>query len=231
MSAFAPLAPREAYPLWAPTYDGENVLSALDERAARALTPPLPGLVLLDAACGTARRLVFRPGEGPRVAVGVDLVCEMLLRARLDASRERRLLAGDLRALPVARGAFDVAWCRLAAGHLPSLERLYDGLALALGPGGAALVTDFHPEAVRRGHVRAFRDGAGTARLVEHHVHEAARHEGAAGVAGLELERRLDLAPGPEARPLYEVAGALGRWERDRDLPLLAAFLFRKGAA
>ena len=161
MSAAAgiPLPPGEAYRLWADSYDGENVLSALDEQAVEALTAPLEGLSLLDAACGTARRLRFPEGTGPRIAVGVDLVLEMLRCARGEPARSRALAAGDLRALPLAAGAFDVVWCRLAAGHLRHLAPLYAELARVTRPGGAVLLTDFHPEAARRGPKVASRCG------------------------------------------------------------------------
>lgn len=55
----AVLATRAAYRLWAETYDEENPLTTLDESAVRAFTPELQGLDLLDAACGTGRRLAF----------------------------------------------------------------------------------------------------------------------------------------------------------------------------
>lgn len=224
-----PLPPGEAYRLWAASYDGENVLSALDERAVAALTPPLEGRSLLDAACGTARRLRFPEGAGPRHAVGVDLVLEMLLCARGEPSRSRGLAAGDLRGLPLAAGAFDVVWCRLAAGHLRSLASLYVELARVTRPGGVVVLTDFHPEAARRGHVRSFRDASGVQHLVEHTVHEIDAHVEAAAASGLDVQRRLALAVGPEVRRLYEESGRLVRYERDRGLPLLAAFLLRAG--
>ncbi|MBK9373928.1 MAG: class I SAM-dependent methyltransferase [Holophagales bacterium] len=229
MSAAAgiPLPPGEAYRLWAASYDGENVLSAFDEQAVEALTAPLEGLSLLDAACGTARRLRFPEGTGPRIAVGVDLVLEMLRCARGEPSRSRRLAAGDLRALPLAAGAFDVVWCRLAAGHLRLLAPLYTELARVTRPGGAVILTDFHAEAARRGHVRSFRDASGVQHLVEHTVHEIDAHVEAAVASGLAVERRLEPAVGPEVRRLYEKSGRLDRYERDRGLPLLAAFRYR----
>lgn len=227
----SPLAARAAYRLWASSYDSENVLSALDERAVGDLTPPLRGLALLDAACGTARRLRFEEGAGPRLAAGIDLVYEMLERGRSEPSRSRRLATGDLRSLPLASGTFDVVWCRLAAGHLRTLPPLYAELARVTRSGGVVVVTDFHPEAARKGHVRSFRDSSGVPRLVEHSIHELAEHEEAARASGLEVERRLERAVGPEVRRLYEAAGRLDRYPKDRGLRLLVAFLFRAGGA
>jgi SAM-dependent methyltransferase len=222
-----PLDPRAAYRLWAATYDVENPLTTLDGRAVEALTPPLEGRSLLDAACGTARRLVF-PHARPRVAVGIDLVFEMLRAGRADPLRPRATAAGELSALPIRAASVDVVWCRLAAGHLEELEPLYREVARALAPGGVAIVTDFHPDAVRAGHERAFRDALGRRHLVDHFLHTPEAHEAAAKRAGLLLDARIDLPIDECVRFFWERAGELDRYERDKGLPLLLAFRFRR---
>lgn len=82
-----PLPAREAYRLWVDTYDAENPITVLEQHAVRMLTPPLAGGWLLDAGCGTGRRLPRTGGRGPRRVVGVDLVFEMLRHARTRSSR------------------------------------------------------------------------------------------------------------------------------------------------
>jgi SAM-dependent methyltransferase len=216
------LAPAEAYRMWAPTYEDAGALADLDEIARRRLDP-LPEPPLLDAACGTGRRLRvergFRHG-----AFGIDLVLPMLLAGARGAS----VAAADLRAIPFARESFRSAWCRLAIGHVAELGRVYVELAGALAPGGRLLVTDFHPDAARRGLSRSFR--CGPERLaVEHHLHEVADHREAAANAGLALEELLELAAGEEVRHHFAAAGKLDAWEAQRDLPVLLALRFRRG--
>ena len=223
----AVLKTREAYRFWSDTYDEENAVTALDQVAVRWLTPELEGLDLLDAACGTGRRLVFR-GNAPRSAAGVDFVFEMLASGRRVPGRPSATSAADVRALPFSPGRFDVAWCRLAAGHLPALAPLYAELARVLRPGGCAVVTDFHPEAVRRGHARIFRDARGEAHGVEHFVHEQGDHEKAARAAGLSFHTAGSLGVGSEVRPFYERAGRLDRYARDAGMPLLLALRFSR---
>jgi len=223
-----PLPAAAAYRLWAETYDEENPLTTLDRRAATLLSPPLKGKALLDAACGTGRRLVFREGDGPRLAAGIDLVFEMLRRGRAFAERPRATARGDLRALPIASSRFDVVWCRLATGHLPDLPSLYRELARVVAPGGLVLVTDFHPAAVRAGHRRLFRDASGKSHLVAHVVHEPEAHAEAAAAAGLSFDARLDLPVDDDVRVFWQRANALERFERDRGLPLLLALRFRR---
>src|SRR4051812_3620780 len=106
------LSAREGYRLWAPSYSPETAISHLEAGLAAAMTPALEGLRLLDAGCGTGRRL---RNTGAASAVGVDISPEML-----DAGIGHdmampgvRTLVGDVRALPLPERAFDLIWCRL----------------------------------------------------------------------------------------------------------------------
>jgi SAM-dependent methyltransferase len=221
----AVLETRAAYRLWSDTYDEENPLTELDRLAVSFLTPALAGLDLLDAACGTGRRLVF-PEDRPRSAAGIDLVFEMLRRGRCVPGRPGATASADVRALPFPAARFDVAWCRLAAGHLPALAPLYAELARVLRAGGCAIVTDFHPEAIRRGHTRIFRDAAGAPHAVVHVVHEAGDHIEAAKTSGMSCDVGGWFGVGAEVRPFYERAGKLDRYAHDAGMPLLLALRF-----
>ena len=216
----ASLPARDAYRIWADRYE-ETVVSALENRAVAGLTPPLKGRALLDAGCGTGRRLPSS-ALGLRRTVGVDLVPAMLGRASERAARS----AGDVRALPFPAGIFDVLWCRLVLGHLAELDGAYRELARVSRKGSALIVSDFHPTAAAAGHARTFRDSAGRLRAVEHHVHELADHRRAADAAGWTLDRALDLVLGPEERPFYERRGRAEQYERERDLPLVLVMCF-----
>ena len=222
-----PLAARDAYELWAPTYDQETALSALENRGVQALTPPLAGRALLDAGCGTGRRLPSPSPDGPSLVVGLDFVLDMLVQGHDTMADGAQLVAGDLRALPLSAGLFDVIWCRLALGHLPALEAAYREIARVAREGACVIVTDLHPEAARAPSVRTFRDADGALHAVEHHLHEVADHEREARRAGLWLDARLDLMVGPEIRHFYEDAGALRRYEEQRGRPVVLVLRLR----
>lgn len=228
LQSTTPIPAREAYRAWAATYDQENVVSTLDEYAISILTPPLAGLALLDAGCGTARRLVFAKADAPRRVAGVDLVFEMIERSRHDPRRARSVAVGDLCALPMAGAAFDVVWCRLAAGHIQHLDALYRELSRVTRPGGVVIVTDFHPDAIHAGHVRSFHDRSGMSRVVEHVAHDVGDHMAAAQQSLLGPDSRLDLPISSRVKHFYEAAGALSRYERDRGLPVLLALRYRR---
>jgi malonyl-CoA O-methyltransferase len=222
-----PLPPREAYRLWAPVYEGETAVSFVDDRLVAALTPPLLGRRLLDAGCGTGRRL--RDLEEPALVAGADLTWEMLAcgRAAEDAG-PALLAAADIRALPFATRSFDVVWCRLVVGHLSTLHAAYAELARVCRPGGTVIVTDFHPEAARAGHTRSFRDAGGRLHHVEHHVHLPRDHRRAAKAAGLELTARRDGCVGPDLRPFYQRADRMDRYEADAGLRIVLALAFSR---
>jgi malonyl-CoA O-methyltransferase len=219
------LSPAQGYALWAPAY-AETVVTVLESAALESLGVPLAGRRLLDAGCDTGRRLARARQAGASVAVGVDLTPEMLAQAH----GEPLLAAADVRALPVADGAFDVVWCRLVLGHVADLEAAYAELGRCCAAGGALVVTDFHPAAAEAGHRRTFRDARGEVVELEHHVHRAGAHRGAAARAGLSLRQRRDCAVDDTVRDLYAQAGRLDMYERQRGLPLVLVLVFERVA-
>lgn len=214
------LEPTEAYRIWAPTYAEETVISTLDEALASELSPPLEGQRLLDAGCGTGRRLA---PQNAASAVGVDLCFEMLA-----AAMANRVALADVSALPFPDQAFDVVWCRLVLGHLVDPQPAYGELARVCRIGGKVLVSDFHAEAVARGHRRSFRDRTGREYEVVHHARDAASHNRMGVAAGLTLKTERDGVIGPSVESIYARAARLAAYEKDRGLPVVAALLFER---
>lgn len=221
----APLAARFAYKLWAPTYQ-ENPVTALDDIATATLTASLRRCSLLDAGCGTGRKLPGLTADGPRLVVGIDLVPAMLTVDRATTDSPRLTAAADIRALPFAPDTFDLIWCRLTIGYVSNIANLYAELSRVGKTNGTIIVTDFHPTAARAGHVRGFRDDAGTAHTIESYIHDPSDHEQAAAKAALMLDARLDLCVGPDVKHVYEKNDILERYEQQRGLPLLLALRF-----
>jgi SAM-dependent methyltransferase len=215
------LAPRQAYRLWASNYRGENAVCVLEDQLVSTLTPAADGKRLLDVGCGVGLRL---KDCGATFAVGVDASPEMLAASGLD-----NVAAADVRALPFAPAMFDLVWCRLMLGYLPDLRPGYAELARVCRRGGKVMVSDFHADATRAGHRQTFRDPGGELHEIAHHAHGAAAHRDAAAAVGLSLTLGHDGTVGPAIRPLYEKAGRLDMYERDRGLCIVALFLFEKG--
>jgi len=180
---------------------------------------------LLDAACGTGRRLPRRAetARSSGTAFGVDLVYEMLAAG----ARPKQLAAGDLLRLPLRSREFDLVWCRLALGHVADLGAAYAELARVVAPGGALVATDVHPALFDAGFARDFKDADGRRRVVEHHVRGRADHLAAAERAGFLLEDEDEPRVGPEIRGAFAAAGRLAHYEEQLGMPVLLAFRFR----
>ena len=217
----AMLSAREAYRLWAPSYADETAISFLEAELAADLTPPLQGARLLDAGCGTGRRL---QGTGASFAIGVDLCPEMIAAG---AGGDFETLVGDVRDLPLPSAAFDVLWCRLVIGHLPDPAPAYADLGRVADAGARLVVTDFHPAAHAAGHRRSFRH-EGEVHEIEHHVHDLAAHLIAARAVGWRLTERRDAVIGPEVLPFYEKAGRAALHAEHLGLPVVLGLAFLK---
>jgi malonyl-CoA O-methyltransferase len=220
------LTARDGYRLWAPSYAQETAISDLDTMLVDGLTPPLEGLRLLDAGCGTGRRLL---GAGAAQTVGVDLSPEML-----DAGIGRgtpapgvTALVGDVRALPLPDRSFDVVWCRLVVGHLRQCERAYAELARVADAGATVIVTDFHAAAYAAGHRRTFREGD-TVHEIEHYIHAQEEQLGAAAASGLRSIAIKEARIGPRVLPFYERADRVALYHEHAGLPVVLALSFRR---
>lgn len=104
------------------------VLPAGDERA-------------LDAGTG-AGALALALAPFVREVVGVDVVPELLARARERAPANATFVEGDATALPFADGAFDLAGALRTLHHIHRPELAVAELARVTRPGGHVLVVD-----------------------------------------------------------------------------------------
>ena len=217
--------PREAYRRWAPSYAGETAISFLEDGLVARLTPDMADMLLLDAGCGTGRRL---HDCGARFAIGIDNSPEMLA-AGGDTSGRRgfRTIVGDVRALPFADGWFDVVWCRLVIGHVADCHAVYAELARVAAPGATVIVSDFHPAAIAAGHRRSFRDNA-VEIAIEHHVHTLEKHLEAACAGGLTAPEIGEAPIGPPVRHFYARAGREALYREHLGLPVVLAIAFRR---
>ena len=215
------LSARDGYRLWAPSYADETAISFLEAELAADLTPPLVGMRLLDAGCGTGRRL---HGTGASLAIGVDLCPEMLAAGN---AGDFEALVADVRDLPLPDAAFDVLWCRLVIGHLPDCAPVYAELARVADAGARLVITDFHPAAHAAGHRRNFRQGD-RVHEIEHHLHPLETHRASAHAAGWRLADTRAALIGPEVLPFYERAGRAALYPDHLGLPVVLGLAFER---
>ncbi|GHE46775.1 ArsR family transcriptional regulator [Camelimonas fluminis] len=145
----------------APEWDQLRSLHAPEaavEQAIRDLVGPAPVRALLDLGAGTGRMLQLLAPQAQRL-VGVDASPAMLQVARANLERagvtRAELRQGDINALDVERGAFDLVVVHQVLHFLDDPGRALREAASALAPGGRLLAVDFathEHEFLRTGH-------------------------------------------------------------------------------
>lgn len=138
----------EAYQDWASTYDqGFNPLIAVEEPHVRHLLGDLDGKRVADIGCGTGRYSRYAIQQGAAFAHGVDFSEAMLRVAQGHAAQLKHMVVaqGEIDALPLASGRYDVVVCALALEHVADLRTAIHELARILKPGGTLVISDFHP--------------------------------------------------------------------------------------
>jgi len=100
---------------------------------------PLAGATVLDFGAGTGATSAALLAAGSR-PVAADLSFEML---RVGAATRPPAVAGDVLALPFARGAFDIALGAFVLSHLEDPARGLAEVARTVRPGGAVMALGF----------------------------------------------------------------------------------------
>jgi len=200
----------EGYARWAAYYNQEvNPLIAIEAPYVERMLTDLTIGTALDAATGTGRH---------------DQSPEMLAIAR--ASTTRTALAVELHLgslddpLPFAEAQFDLVICALALCHVHNLCGAIREFARVLRPGGAVIISDFHPYCVGQGW-RAALFGPGRAYMLRYPGHSRDDYLSALEEAGLTLRQAVDASMGeaPSGTMLDEER------EGSRDVPFCLVLL------
>lgn len=208
------LAPRDAYRLLAGGYDSTpNALIALEQRIAAPLLPELRGKTVVDVAAGTGRWSQYCASRGAR-AIAVDFCLEMLRNA------PRPAVQADAALLPLADACSGVTICAFALGYAPET---FAELARITRGGGLLLVSDIHPDALRRGWTRSFRHGDEVI-----HVAHQPYHLEDLRAPGLELTCLLEPRLGETERSIFESAGRPGLFDEARREPAIFVGVWQK---
>lgn len=97
-----------------------------------------PGMLVLDAGCGTGETLAWLAGEAGTegLAVGVDLATAHVAAARATAPAQAAVVQADILRPPLARGSFDLIWTVNTVNHLRDALAGVKALATLLKAGG-----------------------------------------------------------------------------------------------
>ena len=169
-----PLAPQDAYALWAETYPARphNPLMELEQSAVEPIIRSLHPTRALDVGTGTGRYLPLLAAAGARTVIGVDLSLPMLGH-NLHA---RARVCGDARCLPFPDASFDLVCSSLMAGDVEHLDEWIGEAARVLAPNGHLVYSDFHPDGTAKGWRRTFRTSEGRLFELSFFPHAIERH-------------------------------------------------------
>lgn len=217
------VAPLEGYARWASTFDREDsAIVALETRCLLPKMPPVAGQRFLDVGCGTGRWLRWSVKQGARAA-GVDLSLPMLRQAAGKPEIAGRVVHGDALRTPFRGGCADVVVSTLVLGHLRSVGAGIAELARLAAPGAAVIVTDFHPDALRRGWKRTFHSRGETIEIDSppYSIAELCNTR-------LVLEDFLEAGFDEPERLIFDAAGKSGLFEQVRGETAIFVARFRR---
>lgn len=211
------LSAHEGYELWAESFDKSgSAILALESRHLAPWIADLRGRVI-DVGCGTGRWM------GITQAIGVDASWNMLRAASGKPGLAGRLAQADGLRLPFRDASADAVLCTLTIGHMRPVSAALRELARITRPGGIVIVTDFHPEALRRGWKRTFSYEGGTCEIETalYELREVSRRD-----LDCEELRECDFEE-PERR-LFESVGKPELFGQVRGLAAIWVARFRK---
>jgi SAM-dependent methyltransferase len=226
MSATMTDATLRAYQRWAPVYPpvAHNPLMRAEERAMLEHWPATSLRRALDLACGSGRYSQRLLAGGSCQVTAMDFCVPML-----EQVRGVQRVCADMMQLPFAGASFDFVLSGLALGHARDVYGWADEIARVLAADGVLVYSDFHPEAVRAGHTRSFRDSSNISHSVPHRCHELGAQRAALARAGLQLEALQEIRVGVELNEPFEGSGEFYR--RWHGLPVVLVVRARKGIA
>jgi len=218
-----PTLPVQAgYAAWAESYES-TVLDLMDLRLLERLrTIDWPNVhAALDLACGTGRGGVWMKARGVARIDGIDLTPQMLEQARGKGAYDR-LTLGDVNAVDLPDGGYDIVTQILADEHLADLGPVYREAARLTGDDGRFVLVGYHPWFLMAGIPTHFDRTPDEPVAIESYVHLFADHVRAAHAAGWrlgELEEGIVDDAWVAAKP---------KWDRYRDRPVSFAFVWEK---
>jgi malonyl-CoA O-methyltransferase len=195
---------------------------ALEQRYLSPLLTNLKGKGVLDIACGTGRWMQRTHGQSAKV-FGCDFSAEMIATAAQKLGLAGRLALADARKLPFASSWADVTLCALALGHISTPRDVIAELARVTRQGGQVILTDFHPEAVRRGWKRTFSKNGET--------YEIENHDYSVGELAdplLEIDHVADLYFDEPEREIFRQAGKESAFDEARRIPAVLFIRWRR---
>lgn len=229
------LPPKEAYGLWAPSYD-ERENNAVFQAEEQAIFPTFDHIQMadkrvIDFGCGTGRHLLHCLDRNVREIVGTDISDAMLFEARRKIKDPRvSFVQAGLDRLPIVDEQFDVGIASLVLSHIYILGPSIREMARVMRTGAKLLVTDIHWTFYERGWQRTFHPSNSPSRRFapETHYHSLTYYQDVFKQNDLVVEKFSEPSLNSALRPCFERSKMIEVYERYQGQPLLVIFELSK---
>jgi ubiquinone/menaquinone biosynthesis C-methylase UbiE len=216
----------EGHRVWAPFYDSDNPVLALERRSMMRFLGPAAHSRVLDVACGSGHWLRHFENAGAEV-FGVDFCPEMIAGTTLVASLRGRVALGDVCHLPFRAGTADLVFCSMALGYFPDLATSFREFARVAVSGASIALSDLHPDAIAAGWTRSFTVGEAHYEI-EHYGRALEEIDAAALAVGLQVVRTANAHIGEPEYSFFQSRGKAERFAKVSETPALFLRLWRK---
>jgi len=219
--------PIAGHALWSPSYDQTlNPVLALEQRLLLLELGHLSGQRLLDAGCGTGRWMDLARERGA-LAAGIDITPKILTEAARKPGVQGRIAEADTACLPFAAGSFSLAVCAFVFGYVERQEETIRELARVVKPGGRIILSDLHPEALRRRWTSSFRSGESVYEI-QRRRYSLGEIRAAACSQGLQERKLVEAHFGEPERSIFLRAGKAERFDEVTGIPAVFVLVWER---
>jgi ubiquinone/menaquinone biosynthesis C-methylase UbiE len=225
------VSPSTGYDQWAATYDTQpdNAVLALESALFTELLDrvSMRGKVVADIGCGTGRHWEEILSRQPARIIGVDSSARMIARLKSRYPDAEVYCAGGDRVVGLDKKSCDLVISTLALAHFADTAATFREWSRILRDGGAMLITDFHPDAIRAGMKRTFTGPRGTIEIEQHAI-ELDEMQAIALDCGLHVSFVGERAIGESVRHLFQGTEAIKKYHAHEGLRLVYGVHFTR---
>lgn len=223
--------PAGGYDRWAASYDNQpdNLILRLDEEILGSLLNPtgLQDKAIADIGCGTGRHWPLFYSGNPVSVTGFDVSKGMLSQLKQKYPPADTHLLQSNKLSGISDASFDFIISTLAMAHIKEPEEALHEWNRVLKPGGEIIITDYHPEALKRDAKRTFQYKGKTI-AVESHIHPLEKLRQWCKQLGWTELRFAERIIDEQVKHFYEKQNAAALYKKFYGMPLIYGMHFKK---
>ena len=225
------VAPKKAYDLWAEDFDNENgnLMLYFDRILFEDFLAKvnLTGKNILDFGCGTGRywEEIFK--MYPEKLIGCDISKSMITKLKNKFPAAETYIIKNNKLEFLDDNSFDFIISTLVIAHIKNAEEIIYEWKRLLKNGGEIFITDFHPEALRKGAKRTFNRN-GNKITIKNYIHPLEKIENSFLSLNLKIIDKDEKIINENVRKFYVEKNALNIYEEYKNVPMIYSLHLRK---